>query len=177
MIPQEPGSGLGLWSAAGEDPPGQAFPPLCSVSAASLHSLFSITHLFTAHLTCLAQSSTLLSLRLPSQSWTWHLIKSGQKKTKMLGCEESSASKALGPAPSVPLELPSQGREDTREGSMVYQDFLWEGAARAAPARCQRNHCTGHCTQCTWPLLGAQTPECKEAEGKGCVLHIKPQGL
>lgn len=41
-----------------------------------------------------------------------------KKKRKMLGCEESPACKALGPAPSVPLELPSQGKEATREGSM-----------------------------------------------------------
>lgn len=54
----------GLWSAAGEDTPGQHFPPVLALQHPS--SLLHHTHLSTAHFMCPAQYRTLLSLRLPS---------------------------------------------------------------------------------------------------------------
>lgn len=45
-----------------------------------------------------------------TERWPWHLVEFGQKKRKMLGYEESPASKAVAPAPVR--------REATRESSM-----------------------------------------------------------
>lgn len=116
MIPPEPGTALGCGWQLVRTHRVRHFPH-CAPSAHP-SSLLHHTHLSTAHFMCPAQARTLLSLRLPSQSWPRHLVKCGKKKRKTVRCEQSPASKALGPAPCVRSELPSQGREPTREGSV-----------------------------------------------------------
>lgn len=93
-----------------------------------------------------------------TEPWPWHLVKFGQKKRKMLGCEESPGSKALGPAPSVPSELPSQRREATMEGSV--EETLKFPVGESWPLlseQLQQGEPMDplHRALHTWPLLGA----------------------
>lgn len=104
--------------------------PCSSPSHSSFHS-----PLYTP---CTVQYIALTEVTL-TESWPWHLVKFGHEKRKMLGCDESPASKALGPAASVPSELPAQGREVTREGSMEETLIFCQSSSSKVS---QWTHCT-----------------------------------
>lgn len=166
MIPQEPGT-----AAQG-----------CAQSAASFHSLFSITLLFS--------QPTLHALHRPAHCSHWgyprragHGIWSNlaKKKRKTLGCEESPASKALGPAPSVPLELPSKGKEATREGSMEEKlKFPVGGSWALLPEQLQQGepveplHRALHTVHMA--SAGSSGSRTQRTEGKGMCMKHKTSG-
>lgn len=139
------------------------------------------TCLFTAHFTCLAQSHTLLSLRLPSWRAGHGIWSNLTKKRKTLGRGESPTSKALCPAPSVPLELPSQGGEATREGSMNETSTFPQGASwPLLPEQLQQGDPMEplHRALCTVHMVSAGSSDSRtqRSEGKGMCIKHKPPG-
>lgn len=177
MIPQEPGTaarGCG-WHLVRHSPTVLSLQHPSTLSSPSNSSFHS-----PPYMPCTVQHIALTEVTLTELD-----MGSGQiwpkKKRKMLGCEESPACKALGPAPSVPLELPSQGKEATREGSMEEKlKFPVGGSWALLPEQLQQGepmeplHRALHTVHMA--SAGSSGSRTQRTEGKGMCMKHKTSG-